>query len=255
MGFRKIEELRTILSMIPPEVLNPTQRLVIATINSYSNDDDPDGACWIGHERLSQEVGVGTRGLMKNLHFLGDGSTISVRGQKRPCTQHPEEVHLNVIRRHVQKVRVGQRQSYSIKWHKLRSLASVNSGSPSHSESMNSDDLECELQTIDVGTQVHTYRDNKHNKNLSNDFYLEQILEQIPRDKRGEVSNLPRLDELFSKYKSKGGLPQVLVDVVSQTEWSRINSPNRYLEAKLCDEVEKFSPTPIPPRFSAEDYR
>lgn len=246
MGYRKIEELRTLLSMIPPEVLNPTQRLVIVTINSYSNDDDPDGACWIGHERLSQEVGVGSRALMKNFHFLGDGLR---------CTKHPKEVHLNVIRRHVQKVRVGQRQSYSIKWDNLRSLASVNSGSPSDSESMNSDDLECELQTIDVGTQVHTYRDNKQNKNLSNDYYLKQILEQIPSDKRGKVSNLPRLDELFSKFKSKGGLPQVLVDIVGQTEWSRINSPNSYLESKLCQEVEKFSPTPTPPRFSAEDFR
>lgn len=226
--------------MIPPEVLNPTQRLVIVTINSYSNDDDPDGACWIGHERLSQEVGVGTRGLMKSLHFLGDGLR---------CTKHPKEVHLNVIRRHVRKVRVGQRQSYSIKWHNLRSLASVNSGSPSDSESMNSDDLECERQTIDVGTQVHTYRDNIHNRNLSNDYYLKQIIELIPRDKKRKLGDFDKLDDLFTQYRQKGGMGQHLVNVFMMTQWDQIHSPAQYLVSKVKSEIDSFTPTPIPPRW------
>lgn len=234
MGFSKISELRDLLVAIPPGVLTPTQRFALMVINSYTKDGDPEGACWIGQETFSRMLGITPRGLGYVLRSLREKG---------------------LIRRHVKKARIGQQQSYSIKWQTLRRLASMNSSSPSDSESMNLDVLEGELQTFDEGTQVPPYRDNKHNRNLSNDYYLKQILEQIPRDKRGKVSNLSTLDDLISKYASKGGRRQYLVELAGLTDYGRINSPGRFLESKFSEEVEKFTPTPTPPRFSAEDDR
>jgi len=120
---------------------------------------------------------------------------------------------------------------------------------------MNSFDLEHELVSTRARTQVHTYRDNKQNKHLQNDYYITQIIEVIPREKKKKLGSLDQLDELITQYRNKGGMGQHLVDSLMFTQWDQIHSPAQYLVSKVKTEIDSFTPTPTPPRFSAEDYR
>jgi hypothetical protein len=246
MGFDQIPELRLLLQGIPTGVLTPTQRYTLMIINSYCDDDDPRGSCWIGHENLSKQLGVSIRGLNVALHKLGGGYD---------CKKHPREFHLDLIQRHVRNVRVGTRQNYSIKWDNLRSLSSMYSGSPSKSESMNSHDLEHELASTRARTEVHPYKHNKHNKHLQNDYYIKQIIEVIPNEKKKKLGSLENLDALITQYRVKGGIGQHLVDVLNMTQWDQIHSPAKYLVGKVKSEIESFVPTPTPGRFRAEDFQ
>lgn len=246
MGFERTPELRDLLETFPRGVLTPTQRHLLRIINEYSNDNDPKGACWIGHESLSGQLGISIRGLNLALHNLGGGYD---------CKKHPREFHLDLIQRHVRNVRVGTRQNYSIKWDNLRSLSSMYSGSPSKSESMNSYDPEHELESTRARTEVHPYKHNKHNKHLQNDYYIKQIIEVIPNEKKKKLGSLNNLDALITQYRVKGGMGQHLVDVLNMTQWDQIHSPAQYLVGKVKSEIESFVPTPTPGRFRAEDYR
>jgi hypothetical protein len=144
MGFDKTSRLRDLLASLPPGVITPTQRLTLQTINSYTDDNNPNGACWVGHERLAKEIGVKSRALMKILHELGDG-TIVDKDRRRICNRACKR-HLGLIKRHLKKVRVGVRQNYSVRWQALEQLSSMYQSAHLQLESMYSSELECELE-------------------------------------------------------------------------------------------------------------
>lgn len=253
MGFSKIDRLRDLLASLPPGVITPTQRYGLTTINSYTDDAKFNGACWIGHERLAREIGVKTRGLMKLLHELGDG-TIYEKGRSRPCNRGCKR-HLGVIKRHVKKVRVGTRQNYSINWEALEQLSSMYQSTHLQLERMYSGDYEGVLQAQGVSTPVHTYKHNKHNKNLENDLFIKEMRKAIPYGKDVKVKEWELIDQLLSEYFNKGGSKAYALERLGEVEWRKITNPRPFLEKKLLpDLIESWKPTPTPPPFRAEDY-
>ena len=188
---------------------------------------------------------------MKILHELGDG-TIYERDRQRLCNRGCKR-HLGLIKRHVKKVRVGVRQNYSIRWDKLEALSSMYQSTHLQLERRYSGDLEGELGWHKARTPVHTYKHNKHNKNLTNELVINEMIELIPKDKRDKLGDFSRIDELISEYRTVGGLSSHLVEIVNSTEWEKIRSPRNYLINKLEKEIEGFIPTPTPPPFRASD--
>lgn len=251
MGFNKTGSLRDLLASLPPGVITPTQRYVLTTVNSYTDDTKFNGACWIGHERLAKEIGVKTRGLMKILHELGDG-TIYEKDRSRPCNQGCKR-HLGVIKRHVKKVRVGIRQNYSINWETLEQLSSMYQSTHLRLERMYSGDYEGVLQGQGVGTEVHTDKHNKHNKNLENDLFIKKMI--IPYSKKAKVKNWKLIDDLLTDYFLRGGSESWALERLNEVRWDDITNPRLFLERRfLPDLIESWKPTPIPPPFRAEDY-
>lgn len=241
MGFSKIRELSDLLAVIPSKVLTPTQRLTLHIINGYTKDEDKKGACWVGHYRLQQEIGVRKDALNKLLHELGDGYVYRDQ-QRRPCNRNCKR-HLNLVGKRIRKARIGTRQAYFVNWDSLRELSSLY-----HSEHLQ---LERLYPGSDKGlpeypievTGVNSYKHNKDNKHLVNESVIEEFLKLIPKDKQEKLGDLTRVDELISEYRTLGGLSSHLVEVVNFTAWDQIRSPRHYLIDKLEKEIDSFVPT------------
>ena len=255
MGFNKIPELSDLLASIPTGVITPTQRYALTIINRYSKDDDIIGVCFIGHERLSKELGLSVSGLNKLLHELGDGTYVNkdrvLRCQKKGCKRH-----LGVIKRHLKKAHVGLRQNFSVNWQKLRELSSLHHSTHLQLERMYLSDREGVLQAHRASTPVHTYKHNKHNKNLDNELFIKEMRKAIPYGKDVKVKEWELIDQLLSEYFNKGGWKSYALERLGEVEWRKITNPRLFLEKKLLpDLIESWKPTPTPPPFRAEDYR
>lgn len=221
MGFSKISELRDLLAKIPTRVITSAQRLILHTINSYTDDNDPEGACWIGYERMAQEIGKSPRAVFDDLKQLRA---------------------LGLIIRRVPFARVMSRQKYAINWERLRALASVNSDSYLKLGSMYLTDLEGELSRKGVGTQLPTYKDNKDNKQLKNHLLISKILKKINYSKRVKVKDLITLDQLISVYLEKGGNENGLIGLFEAVKWDEINYPQRFIESALREAIDALKP-------------
>ena len=241
--------MRDILASIPAGAITPTQRYALTIINTYSDDTKINGACWIGHERLSKELGVRTRGLMKILHELGDGSIVD-KDRIRPCNKGCKR-HLGVLNKHLKRVLVGTRQSYSINWQSLEQLSSMYQSAHLNLEKPYSGDLECELEAQKVGTSVHTYKHNKNNKNLKNwDFISNDFLKAIPYSQRLKINDYLIIDQLVSEYFERGGRGFQLVELVNNQNWREIRMPRHFIEKRLLpNAISSFRETPTPPPF------
>lgn len=241
MGFSKIDELSDLLASIPSKVLTPTQRFTLHTINRYTKDDDKKGACWVGHHRLQQELGIGKDALNKLLHELGDGSVYRDQ-QKRPCNRNCKR-HLNLVGKRVRKARIGTRQAYFVNWESLRELSSLYHSTHLELERLYPGSDKCLPEYRREVTQVNAYKHNKHNKHLLNESVIEDFLKLIPLDKQEKLGDLTQIDELISEYLALGGLRSHLVEVVNLTAWDQIRSPRNYLLDKLGKEIVSFKPT------------
>jgi hypothetical protein len=220
MGFSKISELRDLLAKIPTRVITSAQRLILHTINSYTDDNDPEGACWIGYERMAQEIGKSPRAVFDDLKQLRA---------------------LGLIIRRVPFARVMSRQKYAINWERLRALASVNSDSYLKLDSMYSTDLEGELSCKGVGTQLPTYRDNKNNKQIKNHLLISKILKMMSYSKRVKVGQLT-IDQLISIYLKEGGNENGLIGLFEAVKWDEINYPQLFIESELRKAINVLKP-------------
>lgn len=221
MGFSKISELRDLLAKIPTRVITSAQRLILHTINSYTDDNDPEGACWIGYERMAQEIGKSPRAVFDDLKQLRA---------------------LGLIIRRVPFARVMSRQKYAINWERLIALASVNSDSYLKLGSMYSTDLEGELSRKGVGTQLPTYKDNKDNKNvIKNHLLISKILKMMNYSKRVKVGVIS-VDQLMSVYLEKGGNENGLIGLFEAVKWDEINYPQRFIESALREAIDALKP-------------
>lgn len=216
MGFSKISELRDLLAKIPTRVITSAQRLILHTINSYTDDNDPEGACWIGYEQMAKEIGKSPRGLFDDL-----------KGLKA----------LGLVKTQVKFARQGKRQKYVLNWERLRDLASVNSDSYLKLPSMYSTDLEGELSRKGVGTQLPTYRNNKNNKQIKNHLLISKILKMMSYSKRVKVGQLT-IDQLISVYLEKGGNENGLIGLFEAVKWDEINYPQRFIESALKEAID-----------------
>lgn len=254
MGFNKIPELSDLLASIPTGVITPTQRYALTIINRYSKDDDVNGVCFIGHERLAKELGLSISGLNKLLHELGDGLFLN-GDQLQRCRKKVCKRHLGVIKRHVKKAHVGIRQNYSVNWATLRDLASLYQSTHLQLERMYSGDYEGVLRAQGVSTPVHTYKHNKHNKNLKNELFIKEMRKAIPYSKDVKVKEWELIDQFISEYFNKGGSESWLLERLNEVRWNDITNPRQFLERRFFpDLIESWKPTPTPPPFRAEDY-
>ena len=148
MGFDRIATLRDAFAQIPGDVLKPQHRSILHLINSYADDRKLPSVCFIGSERMCAELGYKRNYVSKLLHQLGNGRILDRKsGQWRTCTKANCQ-HLDLVKSHVSRVRVGTRQNYSIKFDKVWSLVSVYSDTHSEASSVYSDTLERVPQSI-----------------------------------------------------------------------------------------------------------
>ncbi len=221
MGFSKISELRDLLASIPPGVITSAQRLILHIINSYTDDNDSEGACWIGVDRMTKEAGKSPRGLFKDLQHLRA---------------------LGLVTTQVKFAREGKRQKYALNWKRLRALASVNSDSYLKLDSMYLTDLEGELSRKGVRTQLPTYKDNKDNKNvIKNHLLISKILKMMNYSKRVKVGVIS-VDQLMSVYLEKGGNENGLIGLFEAVKWDEINYPQRFIESALREAIDALKP-------------
>lgn len=249
MGFNKISELREILAHVPRGVLKPTERLILHTINSYSDDTASPSLCYIGYQRLSGEVGISHRAVQDNLHRLGNG-----KFHRKPCLKLGCE-HLNIVQRHVRFARKGSQQNYSINWTALRALSSVNPASHLDATSVHTSDVECEdIDTI-VGTVLPTNRDHKFNRQTLNDNYLHDIERLVLTDRR-RLLNRKVLSDLLDEWGAKSLPRSSLVEKLEHEvrDWSKIQHPQRFVEKKFREWIDEYKPTPTPAPFFAENF-
>lgn len=221
MGFSKISELRDLLAKIPTRVITSAQRLILHTINSYTDDNDPEGACWIGYERMAQEIGKSPRAVFDDLKQLRA---------------------LGLIIRRVPFARVMSRQKYAINWERLRDLASVNSDSYLKLESMYLTDLEGELLSKGVGTQLPTYRHNKDNKQIKNHLLISKIQKMMTYSKKVKIKDVITIDQLISIYLKEGGNENGLIRLFEPVKWDEIHSPQRFIESELKKAIDALKP-------------
>jgi hypothetical protein len=221
MGFSKISELRDLLASIPPGVITSAQRLILHTINGYTDDNDPEGACWIGYDRMTKEIGKSPRGLFDDL-----------KGLKA----------LGLVKTQFKFSRQGKRQKYALKWERLRDLASVNSDSYLKLPSMYSTDLEGELSRKGVGTQLPTYRDNKNNKQLENRLLISKIQKMMSYPKQVKVRDVITIDQLISVYLKVGGNENGLIGLFEAVKWDEINYPQLFIESELRKAINVLKP-------------
>lgn len=248
MGFNKISELREILTHVPRGVLKPTERLILHTINSYSDDTASPSLCYIGYQRLSGEVGISHRAVQDNLHRLGNG-----KFNRKPCLK-PGCEHLNIVQRHVQFARKGSQQNYSINWPALRALSSVNPASHLDATSVNPSDVECEDFDTIVGTVLPTNRDHRSNKQSLNDGYLTLIERLVPTNKR-RLLNRKVLSVLLDEWGAKNLPRSSLVEKLEHVrDWSNIKHPQAFIEKTFREWIAEYTPTPTPARYFAENF-
>jgi DNA-binding Lrp family transcriptional regulator len=217
LGFSRISELRDLLASIPKGVITCAQRLILHTINSYTNDDDPDGACWIGYEQLAKEIGKTPRGVFDDIKQLRA---------------------LGLVERRVKYARLGSRQKYFICWERLYELASVNSTSHLLLGSMYSTDLEGELERKGVRTPLPTNRNYKNNKQINNLSLIENIKSLMPYTKRAKFKDDLTVDQLISVYLSKKGEREALIERFKGVTWNEIQTPQRFIESELRKAIE-----------------
>lgn len=249
MGFNKISELREILAHVPRGVLKPTERLILYTINSYAQDTASPSLCYIGYQRLSDEVGISHRAVQDNLHRLGNG-----KFNRKSCLK-PGCEHLNIVQRHVRFARKGSQQNYSINWTALWALSSVNPASHLDATSVNPSDVECEDFDTIVGTVLPTNRDHRFNKQSLNDQYLNLIERLVPTNKR-RLLNRKVLSVLLDEWGAKNLPRSSLVEKLEHEvrDWSKIQHPQRFVEKKFREWIDEYTPTPTPPPYFAENF-
>lgn len=217
MGYSKISELRELLSLIPLKVITSAQRFILHTINSYQDDNDPKGACWIGYERMSREIGKSPRGVFADLKKLKAMGLVGTR---------------------VKHSRVGFRQQYFVIWDRLREIGSVNSDSYLKLSSMYQTDLEGELTGAGVGTPLPTYKQDKDNKQLNNFFFIEEIRKLMPYTQRVNIKDRFSIDTLLSIYLTSGGSKEKLLERFREVKWREVSYPQRFLESELNEAIK-----------------
>jgi len=242
MAYSKTAELRDTLAGVPDGVITPTQRFILHTINSYADDTRFPSVCYIGYQRMSDELGISPRALQQNLHRLGDG-----RSRKGVCAK-PGCKHLGIVQRHTT-ARTNTRQHYSIDWKALRSLSSVKPTTYSESDSRKENAVECEVERETVRSGLPTYKDNKQNKQTENDFYLNQISKLVPEAKR-HLLDRDELSDLLDEWGAKGCPRSELVAKLERAvpDWSQVTSPQPYIKKLFRQFIDEFKPTDTPPR-------
>jgi hypothetical protein len=130
MSYNEIAEVRRLFAVIPNDVLNSTQRLIILTHVTHENEDPKKGS-HVNPAVLSATVGLKIRAYQENLHYLGTGSWWNKETKKRePCKTPNCETHLRIIRTRNPHPQTGSKQTYNIDLEVLKALASMHVGAP-----------------------------------------------------------------------------------------------------------------------------
>lgn len=176
MSYNELLPWRALAQRIPKDVLNPTHRYIIVTLLTYESEDK---GAFFKSAHISAELGLSTRAVMDNFHYLGVG-LVWRDGVRQACTNPECKAHLGVIKTS-HYARSGRAQTYRIDMVKLEELASMHSGAHS-STSMHSDteehapeNLEHAPEGTSASTTPHAYIHNKHLIDMNKRTYDNKI--------------------------------------------------------------------------------
>lgn len=135
MAYELLQPYRLLAQEIPATILNHTHRLIITTFLQYHSEAK---GVFISFNTLANELGLGKRSLLENLHYLGDGQ-VWRDGKRVPCINPECKDHLAIIIG-THYARAGKGQVYRIKFERIKALATrVRLASPSNTISMRSE--------------------------------------------------------------------------------------------------------------------
>lgn len=244
MGYSEIARLRHLFARDTDGLLNQTQRLIVLTINSYENPDDPRG-CFQDHAILCAEVGVQPRAWYENLHHLTDGTKWE-KNKRVPCSHldcETKETHLRIVKR-TGRAYNNNAQGYKLDLNRYEYLLSMRHGAPlevdTPPDSVHLETVKGAPIDIKGRTSAHPYKQDKQDKQLQESSYLNSfnnfLKSKLETNKRFRVD--PETTHLLADIEAKGFTWKAVETALEAVGEPSINNPKGYVKSKLRDLLE-----------------
>lgn len=240
MGFSELVRLRELFIRDTHGLLNQTQRLILFTITSYDNPDDPRG-CFLAHEDLLALVNIKTRSWQENLHHLTDGAGKWENNKRVPCSQincAEKETHLRIVKR-TGRAYKNNAQGYKSDLNRYEYLLSMRHGAPlevdTPPDSVHLETVKGAPIDMKERTSAHPYKQDKQDKQLQESSYVNS-LNNFLKEKL-ETTKLFRVDpvitQLVTDLEAKGFTYKALETALEAVGEPSINNPKGYVKSKL----------------------
>lgn len=240
MGYNEIDRLRKLFIRDTEGLLNQTHRLILMTITSYDNPDDPRG-CFVAHQDLLALCHVKTRAWQENLHHLTDGAGKWEQNKRVPCSHIDcvgKVTHLRIVKR-TGRAYKGNAQGYKADLNRYESLLSMRHGAPldlvPDQESVHLETVEHAPNDTIGRALVHPYKQDKQDKQLQESSYINSLNDFLK--KKLETTKLFRVDpviaQLLADIEAKGFTYKAVETALEAVGEPSINNPKGYAKAKL----------------------
>lgn len=264
MGYNEIDRLRKLFIRDTEGLLNQTHRLILITITSYDNPDDPRG-CFVAHQDLLALCHLKTRAWQENLHHLTDGAGKWEQNKRVACSHIDcvgKETHLRIVKR-TGRAYKNNAQGYKVDLNRYESLLSMHHGAPLD---LVPDQESVHLETVKhapndtIGRAiVHPYKQDKQDKQLQESGYINSfnnfLKNKIETEKLFRVD--PETTQLLADIRAKGFTYKAVERALEAVGEPSINNPRGYVKARLREllegEPDWSFPDHLPPHCGACD--
>ena len=244
MGFNEIDRLRHLLARDTDGLLNQTQRLILLTINSYENPNDPRG-CFQNHATLCAEVFLKPRAWYENLHHLTDGTKWE-KNKRVPCSHLDcvsKETHLRIVKR-TGRAYNNNAQGYKLDLNRYEHLLSMRHGAPlevdTPPDSVHLETVKGAPIDIKGRTSAHPYKQDKQDKQLQESSYLNSFNDflkvKLETNKLFRVD--PEMTQLLADIEAKGFTYKAVETALEAVGEPSINNPRGYVKSRLRELLE-----------------
>jgi hypothetical protein len=240
MGYNEIDRLRKLFIRDTEGLLNQTHRLILFTITSFDNPDDPRG-CFVAHEDLLALTNLKTRAWQENIHHLTDGKGKWEQNKRVPCSHKDcagKETHLGIVKR-TGRAYKNNAQGYKADLDRYDSILSMRYGAPldivTNEESVRLETVEHAPNNTIGRATVHPYKQDKQDKQLQESSYVNSLNDFLKS--KLETSKLFRVDpviaQMLADIEAKGFTYKAVETALEAVGEPSINNPKGYAKAKL----------------------
>ena len=229
MSFNEIDLFRDLIAQDSQGIVNAQQRLILFTIISHESSDK---GCIVGFDTLMAYNLLKKRALLANLHYLGDGKSWK-NNSYTDCSNPLCTKHLGIVKtEHYAKK--GWQQVYRTDLRAYELALRVHVGAPINTITVQADNSKGALAEQLEGAQVHPYRHEILERQLSNscvDLVQSLVYKLLPTDRQFILDR--ETVELCLELKQLETPFNAFAEYLSALNQNSINNPQAYLKSRL----------------------